>query len=166
MSLRIRPEDKALLVRAVSYAHTDLTAFVLQNAVQAAKAVIAEAEHVALSEQDSLHILSALGKSAPSECEAASCGTCAAEHAMTVPPWHEEPIAKWHNRNAFDCGDAALNEFLRRYARQAHDHGGAKTFFAIVDDDTMRILGFYSLSSASVEFAPDTRCHQASTRAT
>ena len=49
---------------------------------------------------------------------------------MTIPPWHEEPIAKWHNRKAFDCGDAALNEFLRRYARQAHDHGGAKTFLA------------------------------------
>ena len=60
VSLRIRPEDKALLVRAVSYAHTDLTAFVLQNAVQAAKAVIAEAEQVALSERDSLRVLSAL----------------------------------------------------------------------------------------------------------
>ena len=60
VSLRIRPEDKALLVRAVSYAHTDLTAFVLQNAVQAAKAVIAEAEQVALSERDSLRVLSVL----------------------------------------------------------------------------------------------------------
>ena len=60
VSLRIRPEDKALLVRAVSYTHTDLTAFVLQNAIQAAKAVIAEAEHVALSEQDSLRVSSTL----------------------------------------------------------------------------------------------------------
>ena len=63
--LRIRPEDKALLVRAVSYTHTDLTAFVLQNALQAAKAVIAEAEPVALSEQDSLRVLSVLGDSLP-----------------------------------------------------------------------------------------------------
>ena len=60
LSLRIRPDDKALLVRAVSYAHTDLTAFVLQNALQAAKAVIAEAQHVAFSEQDSLRVLTAL----------------------------------------------------------------------------------------------------------
>lgn len=60
ISLRVRPEDKALLVRAVAYAQTDLTAFVLQNAVQAAKAVIAEAEQVALSERDSLRVLSAL----------------------------------------------------------------------------------------------------------
>lgn len=60
MSLRIRPEDKALLVRAVSYTHTDLTAFVLQNALEAAKAVISEAERVSLSERDSLRVLNVL----------------------------------------------------------------------------------------------------------
>jgi len=60
MSLRIRPEDKALLVRAVSYTHTDLTAFVLQNALEAAKAVIDEAERVSLSDRDSLRVLNVL----------------------------------------------------------------------------------------------------------
>lgn len=60
MSLRIRPDDKALLMRAVAYTHTDLTEFVLRNAIQAAKAVIAQAEHVALSERDSLHVLDVL----------------------------------------------------------------------------------------------------------
>ena len=72
---------------------------------------------------------------------------------MTVPPWHEEPISKRHNREEFDCGDPALNDFLRRYARQSHDQGGAKTFLAIKDDNTPPILGFYSLSPASVEFS-------------
>lgn len=71
---------------------------------------------------------------------------------MTIPPWHEEPIAKRHHREAFDCGNAALNEFLRRHARQTHDLGGAKTFLAVRDDDATQILGFYSLSPASVEF--------------
>jgi GNAT superfamily N-acetyltransferase len=72
---------------------------------------------------------------------------------MTVPPWHEEPITRLHNRDAFDCGDATLNEFLRRYARQTHEHGGGKTFVAVANDDTTRVLGFYTLSPASVEFA-------------
>lgn len=72
---------------------------------------------------------------------------------MTIPPWHEEPIAKQHNREAFDCGDAALNDFLHRYARQTHEQGGAKTFLAVRDDDPTQVLGFYSLSPASVEFA-------------
>ena len=60
MSLRIRPDDKALLMRAVAYTHTDLTDFVLRNAVQAAKAVIAQAEQTTLSERDSLRVLDAL----------------------------------------------------------------------------------------------------------
>ncbi len=60
MSLRIRPEDKALLMRAIAYTHTDLTDFVLRNAVEAARAVIAEAEQVTLSERDSLRVLDAL----------------------------------------------------------------------------------------------------------
>ena len=72
---------------------------------------------------------------------------------MTLPLWHEEPIARRHNRDAFDCGNAALNEFVRRYARQVHDQGGAKTFLAVADNDGERILGFYSLSPASVDYA-------------
>lgn len=65
MSLRIRPEDKALLVRAAAHARTDLTTFVLSNAVQAARSVIAEAERVALSERDSLRVLEALENPPP-----------------------------------------------------------------------------------------------------
>ncbi len=72
---------------------------------------------------------------------------------MTIPLWHEEPISKRHNREVFDCGDAALNDFLRRHARQTHERGGAKTFLAVRADDTSSVLGFYSISPASVEFA-------------
>ena len=67
--------------------------------------------------------------------------------------WHEEPINKKHDREAFDCGEEALNEFLRRYARKSHELGGAKTFLAIDDADNKTILGFYSLSPASVDYA-------------
>ena len=67
--------------------------------------------------------------------------------------WHEEPIHKRHDRQAFDCGEEALNEFLRRYARQSHDLGGAKTFLAIDDADNKTVLGYYSLSPAAVNYA-------------
>lgn len=60
MSLRVHPEDKALLLRAVAYEHTDLTDFVLHHAVKAAKEVIAQAETIKLSERDSLRVLDAL----------------------------------------------------------------------------------------------------------
>jgi GNAT superfamily N-acetyltransferase len=70
-----------------------------------------------------------------------------------VTAWHEEPISKRHHREAFDCGEEALNDFLRRYARQSHDLGGAKTILAIDDADNKTVLGFYSLSPASIGYA-------------
>ena len=72
---------------------------------------------------------------------------------MSVPAWHEEPIAKNHDRKAFDCGDTALNEFLQRYARQSHEAGGAKTFLAIDDADKTTVLGFYSLAPGALAYA-------------
>ncbi|MGA2168830.1 MAG: DUF1778 domain-containing protein [Terracidiphilus sp.] len=60
MSLRIRGEEKALLLRAVALKHTDLTDFVVRHALLAAKDVIAEAEQVQLSARDSLRVLDLL----------------------------------------------------------------------------------------------------------
>jgi GNAT superfamily N-acetyltransferase len=72
---------------------------------------------------------------------------------MMLPPWHEEPISKAHDRKSFDCGDTELNGFLQRYARQSHDLGGAKTFLAIDDTDNRTILGFYSIAPGSLSYA-------------
>ena len=71
----------------------------------------------------------------------------------TLRPWHEEPIGRKHDRESFDCGEAALNEFLIRYARKSHEAGGAKTFLAIDNADNQTVLGFYSLSPASIEYS-------------
>jgi GNAT superfamily N-acetyltransferase len=58
-----------------------------------------------------------------------------------------------HDRKSFDCGDAAMNDFLQRYARQSHESGGAKTFLAIDDADNKTILGFYSLAPGALAYA-------------
>jgi uncharacterized protein (DUF1778 family) len=60
MQLRIRPEEKALLLRAVALNHTDLTDFVVRHALRAARAVIEEADHLKLSGRDSLRVLDLL----------------------------------------------------------------------------------------------------------
>ena len=60
MSLRIRTEEKTLLLRAVALQHTDLTDFVVQHALRAAKNVIEKAEQVQLSERDSIRVLDLL----------------------------------------------------------------------------------------------------------
>jgi len=67
--------------------------------------------------------------------------------------WHEESIGRHHDRKAFDCGSRELNEYLERYARQNHESGGAKTFVAVFLAQPQHILGFYSISPSSIEFA-------------
>lgn len=60
MNLRIRPEQKATLMRAAALKHADLTDFVIQNALREAKTVIEEAERIVLSKRDSLLVLNML----------------------------------------------------------------------------------------------------------
>lgn len=66
--------------------------------------------------------------------------------------WREEAISRRHDRRNFDCGSAKLNEYLRRYARQNHESGGAKTFVAVLPNEPARILGYYTISPGAIEF--------------
>ena len=67
--------------------------------------------------------------------------------------WREEAISRRHDRKSFDCGSEELNEYLRRYARQNHESGGAKTFVAALPSEPARILGYYTISPGAIEFA-------------
>ena len=60
MSLRITQEEKAILLRAAVLKNKDLSEFVRQESVDAAKAVIREEEHISLSQRDSLRVLDLL----------------------------------------------------------------------------------------------------------
>ena len=60
LALRVRAEDKATLTRAVALEHTDMTDFILRHALDAARKVIEQAEHLSLTERDSLRVLDAL----------------------------------------------------------------------------------------------------------
>ncbi len=60
VAVRVRPADKAKLMRAAGLEHTDLTNFILRHALCAAEAVIEKAERVVLSERDTLRVLELL----------------------------------------------------------------------------------------------------------
>ena len=60
MSLRIPAGEKAILLRAAALRRTDLTDFVRQHSLRAARAVIREAERLELSKRDSLRVLAVL----------------------------------------------------------------------------------------------------------
>lgn len=60
MNLRVSAEQKAKLLRAATLRHTDLTDFVLRNALREAEVVIEQAERLSLSGRDSLRVLDLL----------------------------------------------------------------------------------------------------------
>jgi GNAT superfamily N-acetyltransferase len=70
-----------------------------------------------------------------------------------LPPVDEHPLTKRHRRAEFNCGDPALDDHLARFAMQAHQRGGAKTFVTCPQAEPTRILGYYTLAPASVAFA-------------
>jgi len=66
---------------------------------------------------------------------------------MTGLTREETPIGKQHDRAAFDCGDADRNLYLRKFAwrRKMLRRGSCQR--------PARILGVYTLSPASPEYA-------------
>ena len=62
-------------------------------------------------------------------------------------------LTKDHDRNSFDCGVPALNDYLQKYALQNQKKHAARTY---VTTRGNRIVGYYSLAygSVSLEEAP------------
>ena len=60
MSLRVRPADKAVIMRAVALEQTDMTTFILRTALREAHSVIEEHERVKLTGRDSRLVMELL----------------------------------------------------------------------------------------------------------
>jgi uncharacterized protein (DUF1778 family) len=60
IEFRLPAEEKAMLARAAALQNMDLTAFILRKMLPEARAVIENAERLALSERDSLRVLALL----------------------------------------------------------------------------------------------------------
>ena len=65
LAIRLKPAEKAVLMRAAAIQRTNLTSFILNTAIQAAQTTIDMAEHVSLSEEDSLRVLELLESPPP-----------------------------------------------------------------------------------------------------
>lgn len=61
-----------------------------------------------------------------------------------------EKLARSHAVDIFDCGAEVLDIYLKRFALGNQSAGAAQTYVAIAGD---RVVGYYSLTSASVEHA-------------
>ena len=66
-------------------------------------------------------------------------------------PFIIEPLTANHSREAFDCGEESLNDFLKRFARQNNEKGLGRSFVAVKSDET-KIYGYYTISSGALSF--------------
>ena len=60
-----------------------------------------------------------------------------------------EPLARRHLVDDFDCGEPALDDWLKRHARQAQAAGSARTF--VTTSEGAKVVGYYALAAAQVE---------------
>ncbi len=71
----------------------------------------------------------------------------------SISRWKFLSIEKKHKKDNFDCGYPSLNDYLKKYARQNHQKGIAKTFVAIPEnEDKLRVDGYYTLSASTIEY--------------
>lgn len=72
-----------------------------------------------------------------------------------------------HDRNGFNCGIDALNNYLKVMASQQAKKDNTRTFVLEDDNDSSYIIGFYTLTMAPIDFKalPDKlqKMHQSST---
>lgn len=62
-----------------------------------------------------------------------------------------ELIGPRHDRQSFDCGQAELNAFLQRHARQNADRNLGVTHVAVPAPGASHILGYYTLLVRTVD---------------
>ena len=65
-----------------------------------------------------------------------------------------QPLTGRHDRSGFESGSAQLDAWLRHTAQQRQRRGISKTFVAVADDASSRILGFYALTACEVLVLP------------
>ncbi len=69
LALRLKPADKAVIMRAVALAQTDMTSFILRTVLQEAQAVIDEHERLKLSRRDSVLVMKLLENPPPANAK-------------------------------------------------------------------------------------------------
>ncbi len=67
-----------------------------------------------------------------------------------------EPLARHHDLDAFSCGEPALDEWLKKYARAANASESARVLVVTTDDDIATVIGYYALAATQVEPADAT----------
>lgn len=69
-------------------------------------------------------------------------------------------IQKHHEREHFDCGEAALNLFLKDQARQATERRISTTYVACFAEEPAKVMAYHTLTHYNVAVPPPLRAYK------
>ena len=67
---------------------------------------------------------------------------------MSLPLGPPQPLLTTHLLDGFDCGEAVLDDWLKRRALTNQLSGASRTF--VVADDGGRVVGYYAMAAGAV----------------
>jgi len=70
-----------------------------------------------------------------------------------VLEWDEAPLEAAHDCRGFDSGEAEIDLYLRRHALPNHQRGISKTFVAVLPEQPLAVVGYYTVAPAQVPFS-------------
>ena len=146
INLRISHEAKALIERAAAIMGATVSSFMLHNAYEAARRIVAD--------KDTLVLFQEAFEAFIAKCEKPSKPTKALRKLMALR-WMSvriERLTAVHRRASFDSGEPALNHFFQRQAGLMARRGVGKTYVALADDG-LTVRRFVTISAGQVETA-------------
>ena len=162
LSLRLTPEQDAVLRRAAEARGESANDFVLRHAVEAAEIELADrrvfvVDDAAVEPAAGAAVGSAGTPGSDGQVALESLGARATRLVAYVGP---ELLAGDHLLDGFDCGKPALNQWLIRHARKNQASGSSRTW-VVVETDSREVVAFYASATASDTPIVDTKVHAA-----
>lgn len=71
---------------------------------------------------------------------------------MKSSAWILAALSNQHIKTEFDCGEAALDDYLKRFAGQHAKSKISKTFVATHRVHSDKVIGYYTLTAGSIGF--------------
>ncbi len=129
INLRLKSSAKSLLERAASFEGKTVSHFILNSALERAEKTVQKHEVMILNAKDSQTFFNALSK----------------------PVGFNRKLT--HARLNFQCGVDALDRYLKKQAGQDIKRCISRVFIATEPDNPRKVIGYYSLSSLSIELS-------------
>jgi uncharacterized protein (DUF1778 family)/GNAT superfamily N-acetyltransferase len=148
LDLRIAPDAKRMLQEAARARQTTLSQFVLESAITAASEILAERTRNELNSEDSAAFVKALDAPPRRHArmerlinEPAAAGACMPARALI------DKLDLADGVSAIDCGNEALNKFIKVHALHNQRASISRTYAAVVDG---AVVGYHTLVVGSV----------------